>query len=308
MSKQDRQGARTPSDLEQKYNFNKTFAEIMGVATDARNLAWEAKNAYAGLNQEEIFKLLTNNGAWEGIYESNGQAYINASYIKSGLLLADLIKAGVLKSVDGQTFSLDLEKGEMALKPGGREIMTVNKEGAKLCGWSLSPDYLGTANAGLNGNIAWQNSNLGEVIRFYAGANTKITRLVAYIEGRVNYSGVFEGSLITPFLMNEFLLPETTRIEAYNPYRELTEADFDEENPLTYTRITGNLISATGKLKDASLMGNEMMIVVHVNACVPAFQVLDSGALIAPYAEIGGYSIANLADRIKALEGKVGGS
>lgn len=36
-SKQDRQGVRTASDLERKYNFGKTFAEIMGIATDARD-------------------------------------------------------------------------------------------------------------------------------------------------------------------------------------------------------------------------------------------------------------------------------
>ena len=36
MSKQDRQGVRTPADLEQKYQFGKKFAELMGIATDAR--------------------------------------------------------------------------------------------------------------------------------------------------------------------------------------------------------------------------------------------------------------------------------
>ena len=35
-NKQDRQGARTPADLEQKYQFGKKFAELMGIATDAR--------------------------------------------------------------------------------------------------------------------------------------------------------------------------------------------------------------------------------------------------------------------------------
>lgn len=34
--KQDRQGARTPADLERKYNFDQSFAEIMGVALDAQ--------------------------------------------------------------------------------------------------------------------------------------------------------------------------------------------------------------------------------------------------------------------------------
>ena len=37
MSKQDRQGVRSASDLERKYNFGKTFAELLGIATDARN-------------------------------------------------------------------------------------------------------------------------------------------------------------------------------------------------------------------------------------------------------------------------------
>lgn len=39
MSKQDRQGARTITDLERKYNlrnFGESFAEVMGIATDAR--------------------------------------------------------------------------------------------------------------------------------------------------------------------------------------------------------------------------------------------------------------------------------
>lgn len=37
MSKQDRQGARTPADLERRYSFGKTFAEVLGIASDTRN-------------------------------------------------------------------------------------------------------------------------------------------------------------------------------------------------------------------------------------------------------------------------------
>jgi hypothetical protein len=43
ISKQDRQGARTPADLERKYNFGQTFAEIMGIATDARDAVVEVE-------------------------------------------------------------------------------------------------------------------------------------------------------------------------------------------------------------------------------------------------------------------------
>jgi hypothetical protein len=48
MSKQDRQGVRTAADLERKYNFDKRFAELLGMATDAResvdSLASELRN------------------------------------------------------------------------------------------------------------------------------------------------------------------------------------------------------------------------------------------------------------------------
>lgn len=37
MSKQDRQGVRSAQDLEQKYSFGKRFAEILGIALDARD-------------------------------------------------------------------------------------------------------------------------------------------------------------------------------------------------------------------------------------------------------------------------------
>lgn len=112
MSKQDRQGARTVSDLEQKYQYSKKFAEIMGVATDARNLALEAKNSYDGLTHEQIFNLLTRDGALEGLYEENGNVYINASYIKTGELSADLIKTGTINAdlIKSGTINADLIK------------------------------------------------------------------------------------------------------------------------------------------------------------------------------------------------------
>ena len=48
MSKQDRIAART--DLERKYQFGKQFAEIMGVATDARDAAYAVDDELHGAN------------------------------------------------------------------------------------------------------------------------------------------------------------------------------------------------------------------------------------------------------------------
>ncbi len=45
MSKQDRQGVRTASDLEQKYQFGKQFAEIMGIALDTQKSVSEVESS-----------------------------------------------------------------------------------------------------------------------------------------------------------------------------------------------------------------------------------------------------------------------
>lgn len=45
MSKQDRIYPRTPAQLEIQYQFGKTFAELMGVATDAQTHAYQAKES-----------------------------------------------------------------------------------------------------------------------------------------------------------------------------------------------------------------------------------------------------------------------
>lgn len=118
-SKQDRQGARTLADLASRYNFGKSFAEVMGFAEAAKKAADEANEAVSilgkKLTQEEIFNLLTNNGKSQGLYRGDdGELYINASYIKSGTLLADFVKTGILTSNDG-TVKVDLNNNRITV-------------------------------------------------------------------------------------------------------------------------------------------------------------------------------------------------
>lgn len=47
LSKQDRQGARTPADLERRHAFGRSFAEVAGIASDARTQAENASVATA---------------------------------------------------------------------------------------------------------------------------------------------------------------------------------------------------------------------------------------------------------------------
>ena len=102
MSKQDRQGVRTPAEVEQKYNFGKTFAEVFNLITDAQKAAEEAQKAVDSLDHEQIFNLLTDNGRIQGVYRGDdGDVYINASYIKSGKIAAEFIDADNLTITDG---------------------------------------------------------------------------------------------------------------------------------------------------------------------------------------------------------------
>ncbi len=60
------------------------------------------------LNQQNIFNRLTNYGEIDGIFMQEGQLYINASYIKTGTMSADLIQGGILRDrVGNLSFNLD---------------------------------------------------------------------------------------------------------------------------------------------------------------------------------------------------------
>lgn len=118
MSKQDRQGARTISEFERRHNYGERFNEVMGVANDARQTAEKAMQSVDGLTQEEVFNILTNNGEAQGLYRSpDGQVYINASYIASG----------ILQAADG-SLQIDLNTGALSGKsPDGNLLFSLHR-------------------------------------------------------------------------------------------------------------------------------------------------------------------------------------
>jgi hypothetical protein len=63
----------------------------------ADNVATGAVNK---LNQQEVFNKLTNNGADQGLYLKDGKVYLNATFMQTGVLNADLIRAGRIRSTD----------------------------------------------------------------------------------------------------------------------------------------------------------------------------------------------------------------
>lgn len=57
------------------------------------------------LNQEGIFNRLTNNGEAQGIYmDASGNLYINGTYIQSGVINANLLRAGMISDDSGENY------------------------------------------------------------------------------------------------------------------------------------------------------------------------------------------------------------
>lgn len=184
-AKQDRAAARTVTDLERKYKFGETFAEVMGYATDARQsaeeaevAAKEAKTAVNNLDQDEIFNRLTNNGEAMGIYREDGQIYINASYIMAGILNADFIKTGVITSADG-TVKIDIMKNEVTVDtsdgPGFNGKIVLSAKGIEGFGYNSVTEQLERTlviQPGVYNNT--EGSHSPSVIRTYNGVGIAV--------------------------------------------------------------------------------------------------------------------------------------
>ena len=91
-------------------SMNATNLNVSGKTVDEIAQS-KAETAVNSQTQADIFNKLTNGGAANGLYMlDDGQLYINASYIKSGSIVADMIKSGVIESNDG-LLKFDLDNG-----------------------------------------------------------------------------------------------------------------------------------------------------------------------------------------------------
>ena len=98
----------------------------------ASSAAGTAVNSYdTALNQTKVFNKLTNNGAAQGIFLQNGELYINATYINTGTLSADLVRTGYLTDEAGNNY-WDLDTGTFSLSAsatfGGQTVATIAGE------------------------------------------------------------------------------------------------------------------------------------------------------------------------------------
>nr|WP_278753814.1 phage tail protein [Bifidobacterium catenulatum] len=99
---------------------------LASASTDAANkanaaleAAKKAAQAYVdaldeSLGQKSVFDRLTNYGKIQGLFMENGNLFANASYVKSGVLDANLVKAGILTDKKGLQY-WDMTTGEFRL-------------------------------------------------------------------------------------------------------------------------------------------------------------------------------------------------
>lgn len=105
MPKLDKVYTRKASDLEQKYNFGKSFAEAMGLAEEAKETAESAQQAADDLDKnltsEEIYNRLTNKGVLQGLFRGkDGNLYFNGAFIYAleKLFAKDIAMTGKFES------------------------------------------------------------------------------------------------------------------------------------------------------------------------------------------------------------------
>lgn len=104
------------------------------------------------LTQEEVFNILTNNGASQGIYMQDGKLYINGTYIKGG-------------TISGQT----IEGGSFTTYNNGYLASRLIGTGIKFYDWAGDRSFVGAVESIHNSQL-----NRGNVA-FYSDENSSVT-------------------------------------------------------------------------------------------------------------------------------------
>lgn len=95
-AKQDRQGVRTASELEQKYKFGTQFAEIMGIATDARDSVNKVESVVYGEVTDQISSLTRDAS---GIAAKVGETSKNVDGLNTRTSTLEVTASGLSASI-----------------------------------------------------------------------------------------------------------------------------------------------------------------------------------------------------------------
>lgn len=193
MSKQDRVASRTAEDVERKYNFGKTFAEVFGLAEDARNAAEVAQNAaneateaVGGLDQTEIFNLLTNNGELKGLFMKDGELYINASYLVTGVIKSENGKLVIdLSGATEPTFNTGISTNGLTIRgdsAGAQNLVKIEALKNSYGSWQAQGTFYSTNGkslVSLTESFSTDGVPIGSGMRFSSQDNSRSLNVYA---------------------------------------------------------------------------------------------------------------------------------
>ena len=178
-NKQDRQGVRTPADVERKYllTLEKSFAEVLGIATDARQYAVETSERLSN----EVARLdVAITEMEDKIVLLVADTYATNESVESKITLA---KGEILSSVEGK---YETKTNVATLK------QTVNSQGAKIESQAKSID----ANSSSLSSLAQEVDAQGASITQQATYITNNTDNIATIQSTVDEQGSKIGLIV----------------------------------------------------------------------------------------------------------------
>ena len=179
---------------------NKANAAASTAETNAKTYADGAVDALDdSLTQQSVFNRLTNNGQTQGIYLKNGKLYINATYIDTGTLIANIIKGGTL-TLGG----IDNTNGVLTLKDDTNyTIGTLNNNGLYIVDMNTVYGGLGYRYIKLNqGYLLFSGTDITSgyeaTIAAYVKAGDSNKAGLSFIARRFSFSGleaIFSGDM-----------------------------------------------------------------------------------------------------------------
>lgn len=190
------------------------------------------------LTHEQIFNLLTNNGAMKGIYQSGGQLYINGTYIRSLILTADMIQGKELASLGATLGGFIVES---------KRIRNTSSDGKKAMymgsyDWNNS-DFLVVQN---NANGSWKNLLMLKYDGSLESRNSAQTALAQLNAGSLQFKSKDAGSWVSDMAFTSDGLSRGNRckISVKAPHQnDLSDGSSPgwSENILGDTHIDGTL-------------------------------------------------------------------
>lgn len=190
------------------------------------------------LTHEQIFNLLTNNGAMKGIYQSGGQLYINGTYIRSLILTADMIQGKELASLGATLGGFIVES---------KRIRNTSSDGKKAMymgsyDWNNS-DFLVVQN---NASGSWKNLLMLKYDGSLESRDSAQTALAQLNAGSLQFKSKDAGSWVSDMAFTSDGLSNGTRckISVKAPHQnDLSDGSSPgwSENILGDTHIDGTL-------------------------------------------------------------------